>query len=737
MYNNKPIGVMLAKLNIKILLISIINNIMSKKENNIGILDPEGVNNNPLTDQPYSDGYKKLAKTWSKFPAYDVATTIIQNIKDNQVILVVAGTGSGKTVLVPKFALHALNYDKKIAITLPKQLVAKSAAEFSAQTLDVRLGDEVAYQYKGSDREFKGNDKTKLFYATDGTIVAKLMNDPYLKEYDVVIVDEAHERKVQIDFLMYLLKNTVRLRPEFKLIIMSATINEQIFKAYFEEFKYISVNIGGKTNYPIKSIFLDQPIDITEYISKGYEIIKNIVNEDDASAPGAHDILFFVTSVTEAIDTCGKVNKDNINGYCIEVYSGMDTRKELIARDKDLYKAENNGKSRKLLIATPVAESSLTIEGIKYVIDSGYELSGYYDPIKDARVLEKKLITHAQAKQRMGRSGRTEPGVCYHLYTKEMFDKKMERFPEPNIRTTNIYGECLKLLADLTTVEKLVATLSEFIEPPRENYLHNALSQLRELKLIQDNSITDLGKTVAKLNMDPMAGVAVYCAYYLRCTHEVLRILSLLDASRGNLSDIFKLPSDIMAHSNLDDPNTAKRMGALNRKFNDAKETFKNKYGDHIALHKIMDGYIDHMDAPSKLDDFCYKNFLKKSTLIKAYNFYSKTQYSAGNVLKGTPAGTENTMTDEYDLIDRIVACFAFGFRLHKGFLHDKVYNTLKTKDIKLSRNSFLNFNANLPKQIVYNELFISGGKSELNINTAVLPKIEEIVDKLQSDLFK
>ena len=169
--------------------------------NNIGILDPAGINDNPLTGKPYSQQYKDLAKIWSTFPAYDKATEIIDSIKNNQVILITSGTGSGKTVLLPKYVLHTFDYKGKIAVTLPKQIIAQSSAEFAAKTLDVTIGKEVGYKFKGSDKKSL-NKNTNLLFATDGTIVAKLLNDPYLLEYNAIIIDEAHERSLNIDFLL-------------------------------------------------------------------------------------------------------------------------------------------------------------------------------------------------------------------------------------------------------------------------------------------------------------------------------------------------------------------------------------------------------------------------------------------------------------------------------------------------------------------------------------------------------
>ena len=174
----------------------------------IGILDPEGKNNNPLNDKPYSDTYKKLAKTWSKFPAYENVSNTLNIIQSNQVILITSGTGSGKTVLIPKYVLHNFDYKGHIMVSLPKQIIAQSAAEYAALTLDVELGEQVGYKYKGSEAKYAGKN-SNLLYATDGTIVARLLNDPILQGVDAVIIDEAHERKVQIDFMLYLLRNVL------------------------------------------------------------------------------------------------------------------------------------------------------------------------------------------------------------------------------------------------------------------------------------------------------------------------------------------------------------------------------------------------------------------------------------------------------------------------------------------------------------------------------------------------
>jgi HrpA-like RNA helicase len=684
----------------------------------IGILDPDGKELNPLTGNPYSDTYKNLAKIWRTFPAYETAKDIINTIIKNQVTLVISGTGSGKTVLLPKYLLHVFNYEKKIAITLPKQIIAQSAAEFAAKTLDVELGKDVGYKFKGSDK--KGYSKeNKLLYATDGTIVAKLLNDPELREFDGVVIDEAHERKVQIDFLLYLLKNTVKIRPEFKLIIMSATVNQDIFKSYFktDNIKFEIINVGAKTNYPIESIFLNDEITEKQYINKGYEIIKKIVLDNNDNNDELKDILFFVTSSNEAKDLCALTIKDNLDVFCIEVYSGMDDEKQKLAQDKFLYKTMTK-KNRKLVIATNVAESSLTIDGIRYVIDSGFEIFGIFDADKQAKVIGKRLITHAQAKQRMGRTGRTSPGICYHLYTKEQFDKKMERFPEPTIRTSNIYGECLKLLiiSTIQTTDKLLNVLMQLIEPPREAYIRMAITTLEKLNLIKNNKITDLGMIVGNMQTDPIPSICILIGKIYNCSREISAIFAMTEAIKENLSELFIIPT-----MNVNEQDK-QRMKNLFNKFKEAQKKLAHKDGDHLSLLKIFTKYrelkiSDKKNKEQDIIDFCYKHFIKKNILDKAYKSYKKIKDNIAQI-HNIPFDKNNDIINK-DLDERILYCLNFGFNINTAKLNSdkETYVTSTIKYAKLNQNNFIQFkHINNPKELIYQGLLISSGKNELTL---------------------
>ena len=269
-----------------------------------GILDPEGIHPNPLNGKEYSDKYRETAKKWSKFPIYTRAKEIIEDIRNNQVILMMAETGAGKSVLTPKFALHAFNYNANIAMCLPKILITVAAAEHSAIVSDVTLGEEIGYQYKGSPANAKSS-KTKLLYCTDGLLIAKLYRDISLKEYDCILLDEVHERSVNIDLLIYLLRETLKIRPNFKVIFMSATVNHKLFISYFIDFKFKLINVEGQRLFPIESHYLRQKLDYKLTLKEGLNTAIKILESDDPSdITKSHDIIFFVTSSSDAFELC-------------------------------------------------------------------------------------------------------------------------------------------------------------------------------------------------------------------------------------------------------------------------------------------------------------------------------------------------------------------------------------------------------------------------------------------------
>lgn len=712
-----------------------------KNNKNRKTFDPNGNGLNPVTNEPYSERYIELARKWSVLPAYEKSIELVDSIKNNQVILISSGTGSGKTLMTPRYALEAFNFDPtvRIAITLPKQILTVSNATYQAEISDLVLGKHVGYTFRGSDKKYSKNNVT-LLYATDGTIVSKLLRDPELREFNCVIIDEAHERKVQIDLLLYLLKHVCDSRNDFKLIIMSATIDDTLFRNYFSSFKFEYFNIGTKTNFPITSVFLKESLGSTEpsggtkYIEKGFDIVEKLVNNSDQfnvtnGTTATNDILFFVTSIQETFDSCKKLSllpSKNIDKlYCAEVYAGMNPETQQYAQDEILYK-NKFGKTRKIVFATNVAESSLTISGIKYVIDSGLEIVGHYDPILKAKVLEKKFITHAQARQRMGRCGRTGPGTCYHLYTEKEFES-MTKFPLPTIKTSNISGECLRLLnlPHTHSVDGLKNMLNNFIEPPDKIYVDDALSTLKRLGLITNNEITQLGKCVAELQVDPSQGVSLYVAYLLGCVKEVITIICVCDVIKNNISGLF-----VSAPIETPDNDNKK----WQQKFDDAKNKLAVKNSDHLSLLKIFDKYIDLLEnKPKKLDDWIFEHFLKKSVLEKIHSTVNKTKHNIMSQLKKYTDGHPRIYYDNHDTNTKILASFYAGYHINIGSGNGNNNDNKKTLPSKDSWINVANNSRGSSGTIIYNELFSMNNRLEILIVSKINSKSIQLFEAVNN----
>ena len=595
-------------------------------------------------------------------------------------------------------------------VILPKQILAKSSAIYAAKTMDVEVGQEIGFKHRGEKNYDK--EKTLLLYTTDGTLVSMLMTDPYLPEYDAVIIDEAHERRTQTDLLLYLLKQVCIKRKDFKLIIMSATINEKIFADYYKEQKYFYIDIHGRTNFPIMNAYIHKPIDKNRYIDEGLKRIKEII---ETTKDG--DIIFFVPSIQETIDVCKKI-KDN-KSYCIEFFAGIDKYREDLAIDKDLYKEKIKGKTRKIVIATNVAESSVTIEGIRYVIDSGYEYFSYFNPIINSKVLEKRPVSKAQIKQRCGRTGRTESGICYRLYTSMEYEK-FQDYPAPAIQTSNIYDDCLKLLAwsKIQTFDKLEKILSEFIEPPKKAYIDFTKNILTELKLIENNAITELGSFIADLPVEPIQGLAVCGGWMLNCAKEILVIVIMSDVIKNNINELF------FKHEN-----NQKEM----KKFEEIKRKLMKKNSDHYSLLRIYTVYKKlKKEGDDKVNIWLRENYLKKDKLQQTDHYYKKAKHAILLKIKEyyEKKQIKSLENKDYNLKKRILAGLYKGYTMNVAYLSSSGYKTTKSKNIKISRDSWMI--GTEKKRIMYTEMFTSNTQSYLQINSQITKNVIDLANHIK-----
>ena len=651
---------------------------------NIGIFDTKGKNKNPLTDQEYSDKYKELANKWSKLPAYKHGEDIVKKIKKNDVILLASGTGSGKTVLIPKFALHSTDYKGKIIITLPKKIITKKAAEYAALTLDVELGNQIGYQFKG---EHKKSENTNLLYSTDGSIVSMFIKDPLLESYDIIIIDEAHERKIQIDLLLYLIKNAIKLRKEqnktpLKLIIMSATINENIFKDYYKDFKFSYMFLEGEPNFPIKKIFTKLT---SNYLKEGIDIIHKIIEKINNNIEPNGDILFFVTSIKECFEVAETLTSQLKDAFIMPLYSGFDSNMEEYITKDDKYKELDKNYQRRIFISTNVAESSLTINNIGYVIDSGLEITTKYDPEKQVEILYKHLISKAQITQRIGRTGRTRKGTAYLLYSEDDFNKT-EDFPQSEIMKVNISEICLgmlKLGKDLHknfTIINAKELINNFIEVPQKIFIDDAFNFIKKSNLLDDNkNINQLGIDILASKLEIMEGLTLAKAMEINNTvfKKVLIIIFITKELKRNIYDLFK-----------------------NYKNNQNKcdefiRSLKNSYGsDHLLLLDIYNHFIEN-PKNDILDEIELNNIKKqynrnKNTLFKLFSKYKKglkqeteetteinlesdnddtIEQEGGNIIEETEIDTDTKIDN---LETKILQSFSFGYESHIAYLRNE-----------------------------------------------------------------
>ena len=667
----------------------------------IGIFDPEGKNNNPLNGKPYSDSYKSLAKFWSNLPAYKDAKYVTQVLNENQVILVKSGTGSGKSVIINKLCLHLNDYKGKIIMTLPKKVITKSAAEFAAKMMDVELGNEIGYMYRG---ETVKTNKTVLLYSTDGSIISMIKNDPALKEVDMMIIDELHERKVNIDLLLYLLRNAISIREKekfkpLKLILMSATINEEIFQKYFSDFRFKSLELAGTPNHPIQSFYLDTGLNIgaNEYINKGIEIIGNIINKinnntnnNDANFIEG-DILFFVCTVSECDLIAEKLSSKHPDCFTMGLYSGFNQELEQYVGNPEKFKELNPNFKRRLFISTNVAESSLTIDGIVYVVDSGLELNVKFEPSLNTNIMTKKFITQAQMTQRKGRAGRTKPGICFHLYT-EAEQENAVKFPEPEIKCIDIKNTCISLLKMCTDINKkcsvkdTIQMFTDFIEPPGEQYIANGFDFAFSNGLIDsDNHLSKIGKLIVDSKLDVMDGLSMLYAWNIshKVFKAVFKIISLYSFLKSGIDELF-----------FDDLNENIKNNVIN---NLLKKSFNS---EHVLLYNLYD-YISTNGGKGIFKSKFFENIKHayNRQIEKLKRIYKEYDIKIDSV-------SPNTAQKE-DFEISIIKSFCFGYKSNIAFKSSTgfKYNN-KVVDLTKSR---VKFDASVSSIIFYANLYWSG----------------------------
>ncbi|WP_204836026.1 ATP-dependent RNA helicase HrpA [Nocardioides nitrophenolicus] len=450
-------------------------------------------------------------------------------IRDHQVVIVAGETGSGKTTQLPKICLElglgAPGEDgrpRMIGHTQPRRIAARSVAERIASELGTELGDLVGYQVRFTDRTSK-QSRVKLM--TDGILLAELQRDRLLRRYDTIIIDEAHERSLNIDFLLGYLKQLLPRRPDLKLVITSATIDTDRFARHFDDAPIIEVS--GRT-YPVEIRYrplmeLAEADDDGEPIVRDQtEAIVDAVKELSAEGPG--DILVFLPGEREIRDTAEALAPlgEGIRGVdVLPLYS------RLSAAEQHRVFAPAKGSRRRVVLATNVAETSLTVPGIRYVVDTGVARISRYSARTKVQRLPIEPISQASANQRSGRCGRVAAGIAIRLYAEEDFESRPE-FTDPEILRTNLASVILQMTSlGLGDIERF-----PFVEPPDRRNIQAGTQLLEELGAVatsgRQGELTKVGRRLARLPIDPRLGRMLLEAERLGCVRDVLVIVAAL-----------------------------------------------------------------------------------------------------------------------------------------------------------------------------------------------------------------
>ncbi|CAF2817755.1 unnamed protein product [Rotaria sp. Silwood2] len=446
-------------------------------------------------------------------PIYAIRDDLLKIIRENSIIICVGETGSGKTTQMTQY-LHESGYTKRgmIGCTQPRRVAAMSVAKRVSEEMQCKLGDEVGYAIRFEDCT---SDKTLIKYMTDGILLRESLTDPDLDHYSAVIMDEAHERSLNTDVLFGLLREVVSRRQDLKLIVTSATMDSEKFSDFFGNVPIFI--IPGRT-FPVEPFFSKACVE--DYVDAA---VKQSIQIHLGASDG--DILVFMPGQEDIEVTC-EVIKERLNDLegakplsILPIYSQLPS--DLQAK---IFQKADDG-IRKCVVATNIAETSLTVDGIMYVVDSGYCKLKVYNPRIGMDALQIYPVSQANANQRMGRAGRTGPGQCFRLYTERNFREEMLKTNVPEIQRTNLANVVL-LLKSLGIQDLLQF---HFMDPPPQDNLMNSMYQLWILGALDNTgSLTQLGRQMVEFPLDPALSQMLITSVNMSCSSEILIIVSML-----------------------------------------------------------------------------------------------------------------------------------------------------------------------------------------------------------------
>ncbi|QHS73218.1 DEAH-box ATP-dependent RNA helicase PRP43 [Saccharomyces paradoxus] len=645
---------------------------------------------NPFTGREFTPKYVDILKIRRELPVHAQRDEFLKLYQNNQIMVFVGETGSGKTTQIPQFVLfdempHLEN--TQVACTQPRRVAAMSVAQRVAEEMDVKLGEEVGYSIRF---ENKTSNKTILKYMTDGMLLREAMEDHDLSRYSCIILDEAHERTLATDILMGLLKQVVRRRPDLKIIIMSATLDAEKFQRYFNDAPLLAV--PGRT-YPVELYYT--PEFQRDYLDSAIRTVLQIHATEEAG-----DILLFLTGEDEIEDAVRKISLEGDQLVREEgcgplsvypLYGSLPPHQQ--QRIFEPAPESHNGRpGRKVVISTNIAETSLTIDGIVYVVDPGFSKQKVYNPRIRVESLLVSPISKASAQQRAGRAGRTRPGKCFRLYTEEAFQKELIEQSYPEILRSNLSSTVLELKK--LGIDDLVHF--DFMDPPAPETMMRALEELNYLACLDDEgNLTPLGRLASQFPLDPMLAVMLIGSFEFQCSQEILTIVAMLSV-----------------------PNVFIRPTKDKKRADDAKNIFAHPDGDHITLLNVYHGFKSDEAYEYGIHKWCRDHYLNYRSLSAADNIRSQLE----RLMNRYNLELNTTDYESPKYFDNIRKALASGFfmQVAKKRSGAKGYITVKdNQDVLIHPSTVLGHDA---EWVIYNE-FVLTSKNYIRTVTSVRPE--------------
>ncbi len=568
----------------------------------------------------------------NQLPVYQQRDKILSALADHQVIVVESPTGSGKTTQIP-LILHEARYSARgiVGVTQPRRIAALSVSDFIARQIGKTIPDTVGYTMRFED---KTDDSTVIKIMTDGILLQELKGDRTLSRYSVLMVDEAHERSLNIDFILGMLKGILAQRPEFRVIVSSATINVEVFSEYFDGCPVVSIDAPM---YPVELVYTPPQIegDQESLLAAIRDIVDRILRK---GASG--DILIFLQGELAIKD-------------CVQMLAELDTKEELALiplyarlahEDQAKVFLEYPGK-RKVIVATNIAETSVTIDGVVHVIDSGLAKMNFYSPKTFTESLIEVPVSKASCNQRRGRAGRTSPGVCYRLYTRKDYESRPLYTTEEILRT------------DLSEVVLRMAELGirdfesfDFLSPPGQEGIRAAVETLRLLDALgEDRELTETGRLMCLFPILPKHARMIVEA--IRSYPSVIAEV-IIAATFLSVNSPFLLP----AGEELE----ARR----------AHHSFQDPLGDFVSYQRIFDAFV----RSSNKARFCDSHYLDLRTMNEIANIRVQLEEIVSTL--GVPIGSGGSWDDYLCAISRGLiqfVCERTGRGIYRSLTADKI----------------------------------------------------------------